>query len=312
MDVAILTFFNQTLAHPVLDVLAVLLTIVGYAMLPSLGLALLIGPHRRLGVAILLAFSVGLVAALTFQGLAMRPRPTDVRVILQIPNLPSYPSGHATAAFSTATILILTFRSKWLWAASLTIAILISLSRLYLGHHYPTDILAGAVLGASLGATAYGLLLHTPTRALSDILGILADGWQWFLWPQFAIVLVISAMASLDILPTRLLQWPYSDKAIHFLVFGAVAFWLNLWLKGKRIQFKSWSIPLALLLLGAFAIAEESSQSFSSLRTLSLADLTSNFLGLWAFWWLSELILRKQGVVPHRLNSLKKPVQLKQ
>jgi undecaprenyl-diphosphatase len=284
MDQNILTFFNQTLAHPLLDSLMALLTFGGLALLPGLGVMLSLGPYRRVGLAILIALAVGLAGVLLFQYLALCPRPTGVRLIYETPNFPSFPSGHAAAAFSTAVILGLTLRRTGWWLGLLTGAGLIALSRVYLGVHYPSDILAGAVLGASVGAAGYGLLLDRhPGRSV----------WRWLLWPQIAIAFVISLMAYLDFLPLWLLTWPYIDKILHFILFGTVAFWLNLWLAGRMLRWRTWSMPVAVFLPLTVALFDEGLQHFSPLRSMDLSDLLCDLAGLLLFWWLSRRLLAR-------------------
>lgn len=287
MDQSILIYLNQTLAQPVLDVVAVGLTTAGLALLPCLGLALLFSPRRHIGIAILGALFASILFAVTFQYLGMRSRPEMVRLILPQPGFPSFPSGHATAAFSVAMVVVLSYRTPLVWIGSFTLAALIALSRVYLGHHYPSDILGGSVLGLSLGATAYGVFVASQTAPPGSKPFI----WPWFLWPQLAIAFLATLMAYLGILPTHLLRWPYADKVIHFVLFGALAFWLNLWLRGRTIQIRDWAVPVALLILIAAAIVEESLQGLSSLRTLGWGDLLSNILGLVVFWWLSQQVL---------------------
>lgn len=64
----------------------------------------------------------------------------------------SMPSGHTSSAFSTATSLSLNFRKWYVVAPAYTYAVAVGYSRMYLGVHYPSDVLAGALLGSG---TAY-------------------------------------------------------------------------------------------------------------------------------------------------------------
>ncbi len=75
----------------------------------------------------------------------MRPRP---EVALASYNTFSFPSGHAAAVFSTLAILDREFpRFKWVW---ILFALLVAFSRLYLGVHYLTDVVVGALIGYSV------------------------------------------------------------------------------------------------------------------------------------------------------------------
>lgn len=76
----------------------------------------------------------------------------------------SFMSGHAMNAFGLATICMLLFRNKWLSLVMLCWAILVSYSRIYLGFHFPGDILAGAITGSLLGWGLYALYLGLEKR----------------------------------------------------------------------------------------------------------------------------------------------------
>lgn len=65
----------------------------------------------------------------------------------------SFPSGHATIAFAMAVVLSRK-EPKWKWML-FTLAVLISLSRIYLGVHYPLDVVFGAFLGWGIGRIVY-------------------------------------------------------------------------------------------------------------------------------------------------------------
>lgn len=61
----------------------------------------------------------------------------------------SMPSGHTAVAFATATSLSLQYKKWYVIAPAYTWAASVGYSRLYLGVHYPTDVVAGAVLGTA-------------------------------------------------------------------------------------------------------------------------------------------------------------------
>jgi membrane-associated phospholipid phosphatase len=101
--------------------------------------------------------AVNALATLLIKKIVKRPRPflgnVKIRAVYQ-PAHYSFPSGHTSTAFTTATALSQAY-PKWyvvvpsyLWAGS------VGYSRLYLGVHYPTDVAAGALLGTG---TAFSL-----------------------------------------------------------------------------------------------------------------------------------------------------------
>jgi undecaprenyl-diphosphatase len=103
----------------------------------------------RVAIAILLAEMVsGLIKAELERDRPPVAHP-DPEPIVHLPPTHSFPSGHATVSFACATVLALAVpRLAWLL---FLLAGLIAFSRVYVGVHYPGDVLAGAILGVALG-----------------------------------------------------------------------------------------------------------------------------------------------------------------
>ena len=100
-----------------------------------------------------------LVAELASGGLKLwldRDRPPlaepEPEPLVRLPGTGSFPSGHATVAFAAATVLA--FALPRLAVPLYLLAAAIAWSRVYVGVHYPLDVLAGAVLGVGI---AFGL-----------------------------------------------------------------------------------------------------------------------------------------------------------
>lgn len=122
---------------------------------------------RKAGFTALLALAVGFVCTnLALKNIFMRPRPwLDVPGLTALvtekdPN--SFPSGHTTAAFAFAGALWRTAPQKWMKWAALAAAVGMGFSRLYVGVHYPSDVLTGVAVGLFAAWAARKLTARWP------------------------------------------------------------------------------------------------------------------------------------------------------
>jgi undecaprenyl-diphosphatase len=133
---------------------------------------------KRAGVAGLAAATLGLAANQAIIQFWQRPRPYQAHPHGIVPLLarsgdPSFPSDHASAAFGIAIgILLVHRRAGYLF---LVAAVLIAASRVATGMHYPTDVLAGAAIGATSGVIAARVAMEPLLRPLIRVTSRVAD-----------------------------------------------------------------------------------------------------------------------------------------
>ena len=120
---------------------------------------------RKGGFLFLVSLGVGIVLNnFVIKLLVNRPRPFAedaaladfiTSIGLKLPTDSSFPSGHTQAAINAAMFLTLQFKGKgaWAWIP----ACLIAISRVFLCVHYPTDVLAAAVIGAVVAVLVWWL-----------------------------------------------------------------------------------------------------------------------------------------------------------
>ena len=163
MDIAVLDAIQQHLRTPLLDQIMLLATHLGDLALVWLvaGAVLVAQPrYRRWGVAVLLAVvATAILGMFVLKPLFGRARPfvayEFAGLLIPPPSGDSFPSNHSMVSFAAAAALCcLPGKGRGVLAlkvSAVAVACLIAFSRLYLYVHYPSDILAGAVIGIAVG-----------------------------------------------------------------------------------------------------------------------------------------------------------------
>lgn len=173
MDWGILHGIRQTLSCGVLDFLMPKITVFGSggALWLLAALVLTISKkYRKYGMVLFGTLAIGfLIGNVGLKNLVARPRPCwleDVRLLVATPEDYSFPSGHTLSSVIGAVVLTAANRKFALWAVPA--AVLIAFSRLYLYVHFPSDVLAAAVLGLVIGTVAVAACRRFPRPRLQE------------------------------------------------------------------------------------------------------------------------------------------------
>ncbi len=167
LDVWAFLFFNLRGSRPVwLDWMMLSFTQIGSGIAALVFGFILFFAGDRLGAYELLLGTLTLwIVVELVKALVRRSRPiirvTQARIVGYRASGRSFPSGHTSQAFFMATLMASHFHtSLWLVILLYAIALLVGITRMYVGAHYPRDVLAGAILGSAWG-----------------LLGVLVDGY---------------------------------------------------------------------------------------------------------------------------------------
>jgi undecaprenyl-diphosphatase len=127
--------------------------------------------RRTDGASLMLSVILALcICDLVLKPIIDRDRPfddLDLDVLVTLPTTSSFPSGHAASAFAGAVSLLMIDR-RW-GIAALAFATLVALSRVYVCVHWPTDVIAGALIGTAVAvAVFYAVRRHGSDLEGSD------------------------------------------------------------------------------------------------------------------------------------------------
>lgn len=139
--------------------------------------------HKKIGRGLAFIFLSSAYLNLYLKSLFAAPRPYEVDPTLYAPLKTSgygIPSGHAQSVTTTWGYIATQIRTRFWWILAAVLIILVSFSRMYLGDHFPQDVIAGALIGV-----IFVWLYFTLEPRIAQWLGSLP------LWAQLAIAAIV-------------------------------------------------------------------------------------------------------------------------
>ena len=164
IDFAILDWIQEVFRSDIMDWLMPKITLLGSAGVFWILIALILmmkKETKKSGKVMLVALAAGfLIGNVVMKPLFMRERPPwirpEVQLLVRCPSNFSFPSGHALTSAVCANVLLI--RERKLGIICWVLALLIGFTRLYLYVHFPSDVLAGFMIGAAIGRDVNGIM----------------------------------------------------------------------------------------------------------------------------------------------------------
>ncbi len=168
LDTSVLLYIQHFLRTPWMTPVMVFFSLIGNVGLVWIltGIVLLIPKRTRRGgiLTLICLLAAYLVNDQVLKELVARPRPyhtlTELEILVAQLTSSSFPSGHTNSSFAAAMALTLAFGKRG--ALAYIPATLIALSRCYVGVHYPSDVLAGMIVGTLVAFIAFRLAERIP------------------------------------------------------------------------------------------------------------------------------------------------------
>ncbi len=218
--------FIQGMRSPFMDTLVHGLTQLGdQTFFIAVGLVLYWFFNKKIAFKLVFVFIFSAVTNDLLKGIFARPRPYTIDPSLNVTMSTtvghSFPSGHAQNAAVVSTVLHRTYgrKTKWLNWVLLAIIIIVPFTRVYLGQHYPTDVIVGVIVGIVIAF------------AMSKVVDLMGDKKH-----KFGLLLMIPLL--IIVFLVSLLGLPYDEvKNMYVAVGGLFGFMFGYLIDKFKIQY---------------------------------------------------------------------------
>ena len=214
--------FLNGLHTPVTDKVWLSFTTLGDGLILAivLGCFLLVNP--RVACAGLLLMLASSVVIHLIKALYVLPRPVElfpaVHVVGPLLRSGAFPSGHTASSVSAALAIAYFGSSRWFGTAALVVAALISVSRVFVSAHFPTDVVGAAIIALVVFILFTALIGPKIGDRIPSAPTLSAPLWRWALFVE-----VLAAVFALTVYSIRFAEYPPVAAAVSVAVLGFLA-----------------------------------------------------------------------------------------